>query len=148
MVVKTPCPRARGLFRWGTGSSGATPSPGSLSRGSRGEDALGGLGARRAGDWLVAGAVDWNALVGGRHEAAAPVANSVGRSFVWLVEHDDEGGQVLVLGSQSVMNPGADRGKKAVERMPTGVKLQLRAVVIVGVKNDQLSIKIEVIEKA
>jgi len=45
---------------------------------------------------------------------------------------DDEAGQIVVQRSQAIVNPGAERGKLTLEHVAPGVKLQLRAVVVVG----------------
>lgn len=51
-----------------------------------------------------------DALVGGGEEAVAPVGDAAGRESATIGE-DDEGGEVLVFGAESVGDPGADGGE-------------------------------------
>src|SRR5262245_21794564 len=47
----------------------------------------------------------------------------------YAIAHDNELRQVLIERAEAVVNPGADRGKIAVEFVTSGMELQLRAVV-------------------
>jgi hypothetical protein len=51
-------------------------------------------------------------LVGGRHEASAPVAHAVDDLGLCVLD-DDKGGQVLVFCAETVVHPGAERGTAA-----------------------------------
>ncbi len=59
-----------------------------------------------------------------RADAATAVGN-------WRAQHD-EPRQVFVDRSQAIVDPRADRGELAFEHVAAGVKLKLRAVVVVG----------------
>src|SRR6266852_589171 len=61
-----------------------------------------------------------NALIKRRHEPGAPIAGAANHLSVIVTEHS-EGRQILILGSQSIAKPGAERWPAAENR--TGVHL-------------------------
>src|SRR6476620_3902640 len=65
-------------------------------------------------DWRLA-ALQGRALIHSRHESSAPILRTV-HDMPWIVFHDDERRQAVVLGSQPVVDPRAERRPAGEDR--------------------------------